>query len=139
MVIPDPEDEPEITRLNELLGSDEGHLYYTGVSVNLLTLRPEICMLLLIENPSWFREENRVARETGRPFAWGWEYEESPWAGVKMHNKPEQLQLRLGADLQPVDGARLEPTFLIPNAAAAISLAVKMVMAKRGESGKVDR
>jgi hypothetical protein len=56
-----------------------------------------------------------------------------------MHNKPDQLQLRQGADLQPVNGARLEPTFLIPNAAAAISLAIKMVMAKRGESGKADR
>jgi hypothetical protein len=131
VVIPDPEDEPEVTRLNEMLTSGQGHLYYTGVSVNLLTLRPEICMLLLIENPSWLREENRIARETGRPFTWGWEYEDNPWAGVKMHNRPEQLQLRLGADLRPVDGARLEPTFLIPNAAAAISLAIKMAIAKR--------
>jgi hypothetical protein len=135
VVIPDPEDEPEITRLNELLnpGTGKGHLYYTGVSVNLLTMRPEICMLLLIEDTGWFREENRIARETGRPFAWGWEYEESPWAGVKMHNKPEQLQLRLDANLQPADGVRLEPSFLIPNAGAAISLAIRMIKSKRNE------
>lgn len=63
------EGEPEITRLDELL-ADPGrarHLY-TGVSVNLLTMRPEICVLLLVRDPGWLREESHIARKTGRPF-----------------------------------------------------------------------
>ncbi|MGW3353300.1 hypothetical protein ACWDA3_59290 [Nonomuraea rubra] len=137
VVIPDPEDEPEITRIKSLLHptAGRGRLYYTGVSYNLLTMRPEICMLLLIDDSKWFKEEGRIARETGRPFAWGWEYERSAWEGWKVPGKPEQLRLRLTPDLRPADGSVLMPTFLIPNAAAAISLAIRLVETKavRGE------
>ena len=127
VVIPDPEDEPEIIRLKGLLSSKQGHLKYTGVSFNLLTMRPEICLALLIDDPEWFREEDRIARGTGRPFKLGWEYEQSVWEGPKVSGRPGQLRIPLNADLQPTDGSLLRPSFLIPNAAAVISLAIKML------------
>ncbi|MEU9338611.1 hypothetical protein AB0D49_36590 [Streptomyces sp. NPDC048290] len=127
VVIPDPEDEPEITRLKDLLRSGRGRLKYTGVSYNLLTLRPEICMALIVGDRAWFREEDRIAREMGRRFEWGWEYERKVWEGTRAHGKPGQLRLRLDSDLQPTGGTQLTPSFLIPNAAAAISLAVRML------------
>lgn len=129
VVLPDPEDEHEITRLKDLLrpGGERAKLYYTGVSENLLTLRPEICMLLLVTDSNWLDEENEIARTMGRPFKLGWEYETSPWAGARVHNRPGQLRLRLDGSLQPADGSRLEPSFLIPNAAAAITLAIRVM------------
>ena len=127
VLVPDPEDEPEITRLKELFRKKKGYLSYTGISVNLLTLRPEICMALIIEDPEWLAEEGRVARDTGRPFKLGWEYEQNIWQGSKVPGKPGQLRMQLDADLQPADGSLLNPSFLIPNAAAVISLAVKML------------
>ncbi|MET8830555.1 hypothetical protein ABZX40_33955 [Streptomyces sp. NPDC004610] len=131
VVIPDPEDEPEITRLKALLDSGRGHLGYTGVSCNLLTMRPEICLALIIDDRNWFREENRIAREMGRTFEWGWEYEKRVWDGARAPGKPGQLRLRLDADLRPADGQLLRPSFLIPNAAAAIFLAVRMLRLRR--------
>ncbi|MEU9190654.1 hypothetical protein AB0D14_40315 [Streptomyces sp. NPDC048484] len=131
VVLPDPEDEPEITRLKDLFRNGIGRLNYTGISVNLLTLRPEICMALIVEDSKWLAEEARIARETGRPFKLGWEYEPTVWQGPKVSGKPGGLRMRLDADLRPVDGSILRPSFLIPNAAAAISLAIRMLKIQR--------
>jgi hypothetical protein len=53
--------EPEIARLN---AEDQVNLYYTSVSVNLLTLRPEICLLLLVTDPAWGTRAAKRATES---------------------------------------------------------------------------
>lgn len=121
---PDPEGEPEAIRLKAALSSGDASLYYTGISVNLLTLRPEFCLLLVIDNPSWFDHERRLARETGRPLKFGWEYSRRP--GKVRHRtsrQPHHWRLSLASDLSPNPGQVLEPDFLVPNAAGAIALA----------------
>lgn len=45
---------PAIQYLQQLMQSNQAGLYLTGVSVNLLTLRPEICALLLIHDAGWY-------------------------------------------------------------------------------------
>lgn len=42
--------------LKTLLDSGEAKSYFTGITVNLLNLRPEICTLLLIKTPEWYEK-----------------------------------------------------------------------------------
>lgn len=42
--------------LKTLLADGEAKLYFTGITVNLLNLRPEICTLLLIRTPEWYEK-----------------------------------------------------------------------------------
>jgi len=123
--VADPEEEPEIGRLLEVIDPNSarrrGDLYYTGVSVNLLTLRPEICLLLVIDDPDWLTTEIRESDGLKRPLVLSWEYLSSSG------QLAETERLRLSADLYPADGKPLDPSFLVPNAAAAISLALKVM------------
>jgi hypothetical protein len=126
---PDPAGEPEVLRLKEVLG-DSVELLYTGVSVNLLTLRPEICLLLLVKDPSWWPAESQIAAQSGRPVKLGWEYSDAP--GKIRHqspNQPDGAFISLDENLQPPAGITLTPDFLVPNAAAAIALALPVVHA----------
>lgn len=124
-----PANEPEIQRLR---AESSATLYYTGVSLNLLTLRPEICLLLLIEDPDWLDREHRTAQDLsltagGRPMVYGWEIvqrERDMPAGRSLARF-----LSLDDDLRPSGdhNAPLQPELLVPNAAAAISLALRVV------------
>ena len=131
LVIPNPEDEPEIDRLS---AEDQISLYYTGVSVNLLTLRPEICLLMLVTDPTWQVRESKRAKDSvprgGRPMRYGWE--------VVQHerdlpdNRTLSRSLLLDAAFQPIETGSedLQPHLLVPNAAAAIHLAIKVASAR---------
>ncbi len=41
--------------MQQLLDTQNAQLYLTGVAVNLLNLRPEICTLLLIRSSNWYK------------------------------------------------------------------------------------
>jgi hypothetical protein len=122
------ENEPEIQRLNQLIEDGGAQLYYTGVSVNLFTLRPEICTLLLILDTSWITKEPAEAERCGRPWRLAWEWlpreEEHQLPSGRRHHQ----FLILNRSLEPLESDRLtlQPTALIPNAAAAISLALRV-------------
>lgn len=47
-------DHPAYLYLQQLIQAGSAGLYFTGVALNLLTLRPEICALLLIHEPAWY-------------------------------------------------------------------------------------
>jgi hypothetical protein len=49
---------PNLAFLRSLLSSGDAVLLFTGVAVNLLNLRPEICTLLHISSPEWFRKHS---------------------------------------------------------------------------------
>lgn len=124
------ETEPEVMRLRALIDSGSANLYYTGVSVNLLTLRPEICTLLLVRDPAWLREEPLAAERSGRPWKMAWEW----LAREDEHHLPADRRhhqfLPLDRDLRPewAGTNTLTPTALIPNAAAAIDLALPIAL-----------
>jgi hypothetical protein len=121
------ESEPEILRLQGLIESGQANLYYTGVSVNLLTLRPEICTLLLVRDPAWITREPVEAEKSGRPWRLAWEWlpreEEHQLPSGRRHHQ----FLMLDKSLEPLrsDDPTLLPTALLPNAAAAIDLALR--------------
>jgi hypothetical protein len=104
----DPEAEPAIARLTEALRSGQADLRYTGVAVDLLTLRPEICLLLAIHDPEWLRDE---------PLRLSWEHSREDWF------------LALDADLRPADGRVVTPSVIVPAAAAGIWLAIRALRA----------
>jgi len=45
---------PALQYLKTLMARGEAALYLTGITINLLTLRPEISTLLLIHTPAWY-------------------------------------------------------------------------------------
>lgn len=52
----------EARLLTDLLERGDARLLYTGVAVNLLALRPEICTLLVIDDPGWYEQEGPELR-----------------------------------------------------------------------------
>src|SRR5690606_24732133 len=46
---------PALLDLKRMQAAQEAGLYLTGIAYNLLTLRPEICMLLLIHDEGWWQ------------------------------------------------------------------------------------
>ncbi|MGC8831132.1 MAG: hypothetical protein ACP5PQ_00915 [Thermoproteota archaeon] len=48
-------DKPELKYLQSLIEEKKAGFYLTGVAVNLLNLRPEICTLLLINTSDWIK------------------------------------------------------------------------------------
>lgn len=134
-----PENEPEIKRLR---AQPEATLYYTGVSVNLMTLRPEICLLLLITDPGWLARERTEAdslalSKGGRPMAYGWEIAQRDRDLPPGHTLGRFLTL--DHTLAPLGQTALQPDILVPNAAAAIQLALNVVRALQasGVGGRV--
>jgi transcriptional regulator with XRE-family HTH domain len=47
----------EARLLSDMLGAGDALLLYSGVAVNLLALRPEICTVLIIDDPRWYDHE----------------------------------------------------------------------------------
>jgi hypothetical protein len=136
----DLEAEPGIVRLNRLVEEGLAGLHYTGVSVNLLTLRPEICTLLLVRDPGWLASESVAAQRDGRPWRLAWEW----LARSDEHQLPSGRShhqfLALDDQLRPVssEDSALSPAALIPNAAAAIALALpvaRRLLGERTEAG----
>ncbi len=46
--------DPCLQHLFTLLGMEKAELLFSGIAIDLLTLRPEICSLLVIKTPGWF-------------------------------------------------------------------------------------
>jgi hypothetical protein len=124
-------DEFEVSRLWDAIGEKRAELFYTGVSVNLLTLRPEICLALIIYDPTWLDEERALARQLGQPMKLGWEYIANPTKVREVSDSQgghENLRIRLDApEYIPTQSQRFDRSFLVPNAAAAISLGLTLV------------
>lgn len=47
--------DPRLVYLQSLLETHQAELFLTGIAVDLLNLRPEICTLLLIRSPEWYQ------------------------------------------------------------------------------------
>ncbi|HEY8199750.1 MAG TPA: hypothetical protein VII47_00175, partial [Actinomycetota bacterium] len=53
---------PEARVLTDMLDRGDARLLYSGVAVNLLALRPEICTVLIIHDPDWFEQQSTELR-----------------------------------------------------------------------------
>jgi hypothetical protein len=90
-------------------------LRYCGISVPLLSLRPEICVLIFIKDANWLNQEILRANETDHWLELNWEYET-----IKDF---DAVKLRLDSDLRPIDPSEVvHPSRVVPHAAAALHL-----------------
>jgi transcriptional regulator with XRE-family HTH domain len=107
----------EAKLLTGMLESGAARLLYTGIAVNLLALRPEICTLLVIDDPDWFETESGEIRFCG-------EYlRQSERTDLLPDQRWVQLIELHGEDLEPEPGWRqhLRPgTLVAPGWAGAV-------------------
>jgi hypothetical protein len=108
--------DPALEYLDALLRAGDAQLLFTGVAMDLLNLRPEICTLLVIHTPEWF-EQARQARlndeflpETTAGGFNGW--------------------VRLASDEVMIQEAGLAPERMIPPGAAAFWMGVDLLRAR---------
>jgi hypothetical protein len=106
---------PPVQRLRQAVADGRVLLRYCGVSVSLLSLRPEVCLLLYVRDPNWWTEQFHLARQEPRPMKFNWEWEPG-------HHQ-RQVLIELNSDFEPADTENVHPTRMIPNAAAALYLA----------------
>jgi len=109
--------DPRLKFLQEILQRNDASLYYTGITVNLLNLRPEICALLLIRSPDWF-----VYHTSHQPFKFNWEFlsEREAWE--------EEKRGLLLVDLYDENTLAkfIMPETVVPPAASAIYLGLAL-------------
>lgn len=107
--------------LKSLLDNGEAKIYFTGVAVNLLNLRPEICTLLYITNDEWY------AKCKNDPEL-HWEINEEFTTIHENVAKPEEFigELKLSSnDSQMIKDASLYPHRTVPAGAGAFWLGVE--------------
>jgi hypothetical protein len=56
---------PEVQEILQFLQSGMAKMYFTGVAIDLLNLRPEVLLLLHIKDTSWFRRHSQAAPDEG--------------------------------------------------------------------------
>ena len=111
----------DLAPVRELLkAQDESRvsLHYCGLSVPLLTLRPEFSILIFIRDRSWLVKEIRRSKESDHWFSMNWEYESNEDVNA--------LKLPLDAAFQPIDLESVRPSVLLPHAAAALYLSTSV-------------
>jgi hypothetical protein len=101
-------------------------LRYCGIAVPLLTLRPEIYVLIFIRDPSWLDSEIERSRDTDHWFQLNWEYAKN--------QDLDSVKVRLDADFRPLDRSRFHPAQMVPHAAAALHLCTTVARAMTAES-----
>jgi hypothetical protein len=111
--------------LRSLISAGKASLTFTGLAVNLLNLRPEICLLLLIKDPDWY-EHHRRNPEAEQRFKFNDE-----WLGVaEMGHNAQTAVARIkncrdDADL--LSAARINSWDLVPPGAAALWLGKRVL------------
>jgi len=107
--------DPALEYLDALLHTGDAHLLFTGVAMDLLNLRPEICTLLVIHTPEWFEQacqarlNEEFLPETAAGGFNGW--------------------VHLASDEAMIQEAGLEPERMIPPGAAAFWMGLDVLRA----------
>jgi hypothetical protein len=112
---PRPDGQPPIVQIR-----------YTGLAVPLLTLRPEIYILVLVREPGWFDDMIDESRSRCRRhgFALNWEFDDDR---DDVHGKPlDSIRIELDERFELTDRQRLTPLNTVPHAAAALWLGTQV-------------
>ncbi|MEW2384057.1 hypothetical protein AB0873_18480 [Micromonospora sp. NPDC047707] len=99
---------------------------YTGISVPLLTLRPEVYVLVLVRQPGWFDElvSGAELRCRRHGFNLNWEFEDDR---DNIHGKRlDSIRVELDDRFELTGGQRLTPLNTVPHAAAALWLGTQV-------------
>lgn len=110
-----------IQYLDKMIEAGEAELWLTGVVVNLMNLRPEICMLLRIKTPQWYAIHSSTHMRPG-------EYIQINEEFVTVHecrgSGKESISRKFDSDAELFHSASLNPGDIVPPGAAAFWLGV---------------
>ncbi|WP_406071148.1 hypothetical protein [Micromonospora sp. NBC_01638] len=99
---------------------------YTGISVPLLTLRPEVYVLVLVRQPGWFDElvsgAERKCRRHGFNLNWEFEDDRDDVHGKRLNS----IRVELDDQFALTGRQRLTPLNTVPHAAAALWLGAQV-------------
>ncbi|MFF5077859.1 esterase/lipase family protein [Actinoplanes sp. NPDC000266] len=121
----DPEALPPIRELLAAKRRGDVRILYSGISIPLFTLRPEICVAVLVKRGDWFEQEIERSKSTDHRFQLNWEYEPG--------QESDSMKLAFDKDFQPVEPAKVDTSRIVPHAAAALHLAGIVVRRERDE------
>lgn len=111
--------------LSSLIRDGHAHVYFTGVAVNLLNLRPEICLLIWIDSLSWF-ERHTDPGNPGLRFSFNSEVMPVTEMASSAERAVSAIQYRRD-EKAFLSEARLQPWDLVPVGAAALWLGKRML------------
>lgn len=118
--------QPAYVYLRSLLDSGKASLYLTGVAVNLLNMRPEICALLFIRTRDWF-DIHSQSRENGMRFKFNFEYATKPRGDLSA----DQLGMCVRYQERDEDFLRMNPCLqrenMVPQGAGSFWLGVDLL------------
>ncbi len=128
------EDDERLCYLQDLLAHGQARFYFTGVAVNLLSLRPEICTVLHITSEEWYARHNPPQAPRKWEFHLNGEFVST---GFKEQQQNDRVPLVGNISVEPADEAILEqidvsPLAVVPCGAAAFWLAVDLVRELEG-------
>jgi hypothetical protein len=137
-------DKPELKYIRFLIDQNDAELLFTGITINLFNLRPEICTLLLIKTRDWYNnhmDEKTITTYDGETLQLKkLEIDTEEFKGPKellsskIREKDNELALfvDLGDRLQNSFLERLTPWFTVPPGAGAAKLAVDVARKRLG-------
>ncbi len=106
---------PELAKLATLRAEGRAQFRLTGIAVNLLSLRPEICGILLIDDREWL---------IGTGIHYNWEFADADEARCRGIN--QVLSVPINTDRMILDVVDFTPAKVVPAGSAALWLGVDM-------------
>lgn len=116
---------PSMSFLQDLLRQGEAKIYLSGIAVNLLTLRPEICTVLHITTRRWWEEQEYVLEEAGskrKAFKFNEEFVEFTSAKEVVGNIAYS-----DSDDELLEAKALAASKMVPSGAAAFWLGIDVL------------
>lgn len=124
--------DPNLSYLRDLEERGDAKFYFTGVAMNLLSLRPEICTLLLITDPEWIVNQRQGKEVRGHKLSilrTNWEFKlrdelkDAKFKGIAV--------IDLTKDLMIPDNL-FKPENFVPPGAAALKLGIDVAHEELG-------
>jgi hypothetical protein len=115
----------EAQLLDGMLKTGDAALLYSGVAVNLLALRHEICTVLVIEDPRWYERERgelRICEEFLQQCEQAELLPDQRWVQLISLTRP-------GLEVEPVWWDRLRASTIVAPGAAAVELSLQVARA----------
>lgn len=125
-------DDPNLRYLEELESKGKARFFFTGISMNLMSLRPEIHTLLLISDPEWISNQGCGRKVNGRQLdviKVNWEFKHGDELRGARFEKIASVDLT--ADLLVPD-ALFKPENFVPVGAAGMKLGIDVAREELG-------
>ena len=125
--------DPCLRYLRRLLYTQEAELYLSGVAVNLLNLRPEICTVLFIRSSKWYGYHSQGSKISEEHFHLNLEWEK----GLRYTGREKPLVAEVSyraKDEEFVEKDPLYPGNMVPPGAAAFWLGLDVLRGILSES-----